>query len=71
MEVKEKNTFGCECWDFECENCQKILTISLQLRLEYLLEKHGVQELDRSMTLDVAENKRLTDLAVYMVNNNE
>jgi uncharacterized protein YbaR (Trm112 family) len=48
--------------------CEKAYDIFVQLRLEWLLQKHGVTELDRGMELDVVETKRLTDLAVYMVN---
>jgi hypothetical protein len=64
---QEKNEYGCDCWDFECEKCKQMFAIFLQLRLEYLLQKHGVEELVSGMNLDVAEDKRLRDLAVYMV----
>jgi hypothetical protein len=64
MVVEEQNEWG----EFGCEKAYELF---LQLRLEYLLQKHGVEELNSDMTLDVAEKQRLTDLALYMVNNYE
>jgi hypothetical protein len=51
------------------ETDDAVCTLFFQLRLEYLMQKYEVEELTSAMVnnIDVAEEQRLKDLAVYMV----